>query len=124
MLINIHTLKNRIEAVILNKGEQGYEINGSYEKFQCLPNRYDDLIEFAITLNDLNIRKDWKYIEPNELENIWSEADSTRPIGRITNVNITSCSKKLNQRFLSSVCGCILGKPLESWLTGREIKKH
>ena len=35
MLINIHTLKNRIEAVILNKGEQGYEINGSYEKWSA-----------------------------------------------------------------------------------------
>ena len=41
-----------------------------------------------LTLNDLNIRKDWKYIEPNELENIWSEADSTRPIGHINNVYI------------------------------------
>jgi len=122
MLINIDTLRNRIEAVLLNKKEQGHEIDNLYEKFESLPKSYDKLINFTITLNDLPISSKWKYSEPNDLENIWSEADRKRPVGVESNIDIYKYAKKIESAFLGSICGCILGKPLEAMLTGQEIK--
>ena len=122
MLINIKTLRNRIEAVLLNKKEQGHKIEDIFEKFKSIPDSYDKLISFALKLNDLPIRSNWKYKEPNDLKIIWAEADRKRPKGILTDIDEGKCSEKIKSAFLGSICGCILGKPLEAWLTGKEIK--
>ena len=42
MIISLDTLKNRIHGVVLNKGEQGHDINGLISKLESLPESYDD----------------------------------------------------------------------------------
>ena len=53
---------------------------------------------------------------------IWFEAVKNRPLVEIAHIDINKCSIKNEPAFLWSICGCILGKPLEAWLTGKEIK--
>ena len=78
MIISLDTLKTRIQGVVLNKGEQGHEIGGVISKLESLPDSYDKLLEFASELSNLPVREDWPYVEPNELEDIWTESDPLR----------------------------------------------
>ena len=123
MIISLDTLKTRIHGVVLNKGEQGHEIDGLISKLESLPDSYDDLLEFAGELSDLPIRTDWRYMEPNDIEEIWSESDSKRNTGAIANINLDESAARVESAFLGSVAGCVLGKPLETRLTGQEIRR-
>ena len=83
MFIDLEILKERIHGVILNKASQGHDVEGAAERLHQLSNSYDDLIQFATTLADLPMRKDWQYTEPNEIDAIWAESDPTRPLGKV-----------------------------------------
>ena len=122
MLIKFNTLKERLHGVILNKGEQGYEVKGLQEKLENLPESFDSILSFIDEIDLLKIRSDWEYIEPNNIDEIKSSSDPTRSKTRLPNVNLNDASKKVEAAFLASLCGCILGKPLEASLTGQEIK--
>jgi len=122
MIISLDTLKTRIQGVVLNKGEQGHEIGGVISKLETLPDSYDKLLEFASELSNLPVREDWPYVEPNELEDIWTESDPLRNSETIGSISLGESAKKVESAFLGSVAGCILGKPLEVRLTGHEIR--
>ena len=122
MLVKIETLRERIHGVILNKGEQGHQILGLEEKLADVPDSYDKLIEFSKTLSDLPYRGDWKYVEPSDFENISNESDPNMSLSKISEIDLKKSSEKVEAAFLGSLCGCILGKPLEASLTGSEIK--
>ena len=122
MLIGLGTLRERIHGVVLNKGEQGHEIDGLVSKLESLPESYDAMLEFANSLSDLPIRSDWKYVEPNGINDIWDESKPDRKTGAIAPVDINDSSKRVESAFLGSVAGCMLGKPLEAHLTGDEIR--
>ena len=122
MLININTLRERIHGVILNKGEQGHNIEGLENKLESINDSYDALIKFAESLHVLPIRNDWPYVEPNGIEEIQSESDPTRHLGPIKTIDFEESSNRVKAAFLGSISGCILGKPLEASLTGNEIK--
>ena len=55
MFIKIATLRERLHAVILNKGEQGYVTEGLDKELDSLPDSYDRLIEFAEGLSLIHI---------------------------------------------------------------------
>ena len=122
MIIKTETLRERIHGVILNKEDQGYQINDLQNELDILPSNYDDLIHFAKRLSTLKIKNDWPYREPNSLNEILNEMDPSRPLGKIQKVDLEDSAKRVETAFLGSICGCILGKPLEAQLTGQEIK--
>ena len=122
MLIDIEILKERIHGVILNKASQGHDVEGMAQKLYELPLGYDVLIEFATELANLPMREDWQYVEPNEIEDIWAESDPTRPLGRVSEIDLNDSAKRVEEAFYGSVAGCVLGKPIEVRLTGHEIK--
>ena len=122
MIISLDTLKTRIQGVVLNKGEQGYEIDGMIGKLNSLPDSYDKLLEFANELSNLPVRADWRFVEPNDLEDIWAESDPSRNQETIGSIDLDESAKRVESAFLGSVAGCILGKPLEARLTGHEIR--
>ena len=72
MLIKYETLKERLHGVILNKGEQGYDVSGLKEKLDTLPESFDSIMSFIDDINSIKIRDDWEYIEPNSIEEIKS----------------------------------------------------
>ena len=122
MIIKFNTLKERLHGVILNKGEQGYEVKGLQEKLETIPESFDSILSFIDEIDSLKIRNDWDYVEPNNINEIKSNSDPLRLKNRFPNVNLDVVSKKVEAAFKASVCGCILGKPLEASLTGEEIK--
>ena len=78
----------------------------------ALPDSYDALDAFAHRLARLPMRSDWRYIEPDALDLIREESeawDDASP-ARVDPVRI---APRVEAAFLASVCGCILGKPLE-----------
>lgn len=116
MFPKYEAIKVMLEGIINEKQAQGHEIDGLYQKLNKLPNSYDALYEFASNLSKLPIRSDWPYIEPNDLDEIWEQCDPSRPLGLIVdNVDLHDSQKRVETAFYSSVCGCILGKPIEEF---------
>ena len=123
MLIRLDTLRERLHGVVLNKGEQGYDIEGLQDELDNLPDSYDEFVKFTKNLLNLKIRKDWSYVEPSSIYDILNEMDPSRPKGQITEIDYEDSSKRVEAAFIASLCGCILGKPLEQKFTGHEIRK-
>ena len=122
MLIKLETLRERLQAVIINKGEQGFIVNGLAKELDSIENSYDSFVDFTKKISDIKTRTDWPYVEPNKLEEIWEESDPDRPLKSIGNISLNESKKRIESAFLGSICGCILGKPLEQKFTGKEIK--
>jgi ADP-ribosylglycohydrolase len=115
-------LRERLRLVIADKHAQGHQVDGLHEELEALPESYDALARFAERLVDLPLREDWPYVEPNDLESIWAECDPDRPTGLVGEVDLEESARRVEAAFLSSVCGCILGKPLEIRPTLDEIR--
>ena len=75
MIINTETLRERIHGVILNKKDQGHQIDNLQDQLDDLPSNYDDLMNFAKKLSSLEIKNDWPYVEPNSINEIFNEMD-------------------------------------------------
>ena len=123
MFLKIGALRERLHGVVLNKGDQGHEIDGLQDELTGLPDSYDDLINFSKKLSSLKIRDDWPYVEPNTIDEIKNEMNPSRQLGEICEIDLNDSAKRVKTAFQASVCGCILGKPLEVQLTGHEIKE-
>ena len=123
MLPTHRLLRSQLDTVIENKAAQGHKSEGLKEELDGLPDSYDALAAFAHKLSDLPIRDDWPYVEPNGLDAIWAECDPHRPTDTVGSVDLADSAKRVEAAFLSSVCGCILGKPLEVNPTLAEIRK-
>ena len=122
-LFRVDTLREWLHGVVLNNGEQGYDIEGLQDELDNLPDSYDELVKFTKNLLNLKIRKDWSYVEPSSIYDILNEMDPSRPKGQITEIDYEDSSKRVEAAFIASLCGCILGKPLEQKFTGHEIRK-
>ncbi|MEH6551517.1 MAG: ADP-ribosylglycohydrolase family protein [Pseudomonadales bacterium] len=115
MLPSYTLLKQRLKAIIANKRQQGYDIRGIDREFSSLPNNYEELDCFAKKLNQLDYRDDWPYTEPDELEDIWQQcelADNKTQAHWLSAVP-HDIEDRIAAAFQSSLCGCILGKPIE-----------
>ncbi|MFA6110860.1 MAG: hypothetical protein WDA75_19030 [Candidatus Latescibacterota bacterium] len=99
--------------MIYNKRAQGHDVARIQERLSGVPESYDALAALARELAALPLREDWPYVEPDDLESIWAECDPARPLGPMTKVDLVDSARRVETAFLSSVCGCILGKPLE-----------
>jgi len=106
-------LRKRLREIIAEKEAQGHVVEGLMRELDALPDRYDSLSDFALTLSDLPHRDDWPYVEPNELEEIWEQCDPTRPLGLMAPFDGERAAARVQTAFLGAVCGCVLGKPVE-----------
>jgi ADP-ribosylglycohydrolase len=112
-MLSTSLLRSKLRDVISNKEQQGHVVDGLHEKLDAMPDSLDALSEFARSLSNLPVRDDWPYVEPDELDAIWAECDGQRPTGAIGEVDLEDCARRVEAAFLASVCGCVLGKPLE-----------
>lgn len=115
MLPSYRLLREQLRMVIANKEEQGHRVAGLAAELAGIPDSYDRLMDFARRVADLPLREDWPYVEPNDLESIWAECDPRRPVAAGGPIDIAACgcARRVEAAFLGSVCGCILGKPVE-----------
>ncbi|WP_338555557.1 ADP-ribosylglycohydrolase family protein [Paenibacillus sp. KS-LC4] len=123
MLPSLPFLKRQLEGILRNKFEQGHQTSGYLAKLEQLPASYDAYVEFAHSMAELPMRDNWSYFEPNDLEGIWRECDSDRPLGQIGILNLQDSSKRVEAGFLASVCGSMLGKPIEVNPSLKELRE-
>jgi ADP-ribosylglycohydrolase len=122
MFITKDWIRSQIVQVIAAKQNQGYETEGLLDQVNKLPDTYDALFGFAESLPNLPYRAGWQFVEPDDLTEIWAECDSSRSVDLIAPLDLADSSKRVEAAFLGSVCGCILGKPLEIRPTLYEIR--
>ena len=70
MLIRLDTLRERLHGVVLNKGEQGHNIEGLQDELDKLPDSYDEFVNFTKKLTNLKFRSDWPYVEPSSINEL------------------------------------------------------
>jgi len=112
MLPSYKVFRGLLRNVIRNKQEQGHEVDGLYEELDRLPDSYDSMHAFALRLPELPLRADWTYVEPNGLAEIMAECDPSRP-RTAAEISLEDSARRVETAFLSSICGCMLGKPIE-----------
>ena len=123
MLPTYSKCRDILLATLKDKAEQGHNVQGLDKEIEALPDSYDALQTMARKLSELPLKADWAYQEPNDWASIDAACDPARAKGRLCVVDPMIASDKAKTAFLSSVCGCILGKPLEVQLTLDEIRK-
>ena len=121
MLPRIEDLRVVLQHVVGDRAERGYEVAGFRERIAAAPASYDALAALHRELDAAPRRADWPYVEPEELDAIWAEcpdlpADPVRP------VDPGDARRRAEAGFLGSVCGCVLGKPVEVRTTMAKLR--
>lgn len=112
MLPTLNGLRNSLLQNVASKVAQGHECSGLARALKDAPASYDALWELAQRLATAPLRSDWTWVEPNDLDAIRAECPAW-PVSPVTPVDPTAIIPRVEAAFLTSVCGCILGKPLE-----------
>lgn len=120
MLPPISVLRANLKHVIVCKEEQGHVVTGLADELAALPASYDALAAFAERLATLPVRDDWPYVEPDDWAGIRAESAWA---GDLVSVDLDASARRVEAAFLGSVCGCVLGKPLEINPTLDELEK-
>ena len=125
MFPSVKFLKKMLLDTLINKEEQGYEVSALYGELQAMPDSYDSVSEFASKLGKLSYRSGWNYVEPDDLDDILETCGKNRPQGAISKIDFGNSAERVQTAFYASVCGCILGKPVEEFPlpTYYEMKK-
>jgi ADP-ribosylglycohydrolase len=113
MLPAFSLLRKQLQTILENKHEQGHATAGLADELAALPESYDAFAAFARRVADLPLREDWPYVEPSDWETICRESDPSRPLASLAVLEPKVVAGRIETAFLSSVCGCTLGKPLE-----------
>ena len=121
--------RDRIEAVLKQVLEQrlrqGCDIDPQdfLRRLEAAAASYDALYELAGELRDPPLRPDWPYFEPGAWEDIRSEAAQLDPRRPWPRPDLARAAEQARAGFLGSVCGCMLGKPLEVDPTLAELRR-
>jgi ADP-ribosylglycohydrolase len=105
------SLRARLRRLARQKAEAGYEVSAVEDAIAALPESFDAALELVRRLSEARLREGWPYVEPDELDAIKAEADW--PTGSVATVSPADAAPRVEAAFLGSVCGCILGKPVE-----------
>lgn len=124
MLIGKASLQQLLHKVLEQRVSQGAELDAAFfsRRIDAASASYDELYELALELRSPALRADWPYIEPIHWDDIvecspgLQAAPSRSVIGSHSN-------EKIQAAFLGSVCGCMLGKPLEVNPSLRELER-
>lgn len=112
MLPRIEDLKVTLLEVIKDRAARGYEVAELRERAQAVTSSYDQLAALHRELDAAPRRADWPYAEPDDLETIWAECPDL-PQDPLQQVDLDAAGRRAEAGFLGSVCGCVLGKPVE-----------
>ena len=121
MLPRIEDLRVVLEQVIADRAERGYEVDGFRERVAAAPDSYDALAAIHRELDGAPRRADWPYVEPEELAEIEAECPDL-PDDPLGPVDLDDARRRAEAGFLGSVCGCVLGKPVEVRTTMAKLR--
>lgn len=106
-------LRSLLHAEMLERMKQGYDVESLFSELESLPDSFDALMELAERLKNAPIKSGWQYVEPDGLDDTMTQCDPLRATGRMAAISPGDAMKRAKAAFMASVCGCILGKPLE-----------
>ncbi|MEG0742515.1 MAG: ADP-ribosylglycohydrolase family protein [Clostridia bacterium] len=112
-MFTIEALKQILSAELYERARQGYDIHEAAQTLAQAGDSYDALFAVAEKIKHAPIRADWAYNEPDELDAVLAECAQDRPTGIIRELSEAEINQRVTSAFLTSVCACILGKPLE-----------
>ena len=93
------------------------------ERIGAAADSYDALYGLALELRCPPLRADWPYCEPLAWEEIVAESECLEPWRQWPAPDLAKASENARAGFLGSVCGCMLGKPLEVNPSLAELRK-
>ena len=106
-------LRRALDSVLADKAAQGHDVAAAERRLHTLPDSYDALARFADVVAALPMRDDWPYVEPDGLDDIWEEAALHALTDDLATVDPAAVASRVEAAFQGSVCGCVLGKPVE-----------
>lgn len=112
MLPPIDWLRKQLETHIVNRTAAGFDTAGLLTELKHAPASYDALDALARRLDACPLRSDWPHVEPDGWNEILAECAPDRPTKPLASPK-EDTPARIEEAFLSAVCGCILGKPLE-----------
>ncbi len=125
MLIGRDQLRSAVLQVMRQRLEQGCAIDepAFQARVEAAADSYDGLYQLAQELRDPPLRKDWPYREPLAWEHIVAESPQLDPDCAWPEPDLARAAECARAGFLGSVCGCVLGKPVEVDPTLAELKQ-
>ena len=100
----------------------GFDVSEVAASVDSLTDSLDEIMAAAATLAALPaIRSDWPYSEPDHLDEIRNEAGPAESGSTALVIPSATVAARARTAFLGSVCGCILGKPVEVSATKDEL---
>lgn len=124
MIASYGFLKQQIKRIIHDKKQQGYDVKHVLQEYKKLPDDYEAINQFSKTLKQLTYREDWPYLEPKDLDKILAQCELApeKEMQAWLDRLVVDIDKRVEAAFIASVCGCILGKPVEVDPTLVELK--
>ena len=102
-----------LQRELAQKADQGFEVEMLVARLAATGDRPAELLGFAEELAAAPRRRDWEFVEPDDLPGILCECDPARPPGRIGKITPSEAEERVRAAFLARLCGCMLGKPVE-----------
>jgi ADP-ribosylglycohydrolase len=124
MLIARDQLAEALRLVVAQRIEQGCDLDAVAlgRRIDLASGSYDALHGLALELRDPPLRPDWPYVEPLDWDAIVAESDHLLPREPWPWPDLEQAADRVRAAFLGSVCGCMLGKPVEVDPTLAELK--
>jgi len=113
MLPTREQLRDQLGRAIERHESMGYDMAGLTDRLDKARVSYDELVAVGLEAMERPRREDWAYVEPEDIEGIRAECDPQRCTGPLDGADAVDQSERVRAGFLSSVCGCVLGKPVE-----------
>ena len=115
MLIHKDGLREILLQVLSQRLEQGCDLDERTlrGRIDDAKGSYDHLYAIAQELRSPPLREDWPYREPLEWDAIVAESGHLQPAGDWPEPDLAQAAQNVRAAFLASVCGCMLGKPIE-----------
>jgi ADP-ribosylglycohydrolase len=120
MLPSLAQLRRAVELVLVDKAEQGHDVDAMANELAALPDSYDDVAALVAKVGDLPRREDWPWDEPDDLDAIRVASRADR--ARAEDASRASEAARIETAFAARVAGCVLGKPFEMDLTLEELE--
>ena len=125
MLIRKDNLKDMLLQIVQQRIDQGCAIDQTSltQKIEAAAESYDALYDIALELRSPPVREDWSWREPVAWDEIVAEAEHLKPQQTWLQPRLEQAAENARTAFMGSVCGCILGKPIEVDPTLAELKR-
>ncbi len=122
MLPSPEQLRTIVGRTLDELHDQGHDVADARAELSSTPDGYDTLVGFVERrLGDAGppMRDDWPYIEPDDIDAIVRESPGFADAAMLT---VDDPAERVRAAFMARVCGCMLGKPFEIFVSLDEIR--